>query len=356
MKCKKRNLLEALQIASRVSRLALSKNRQNCLLDAANDQVVVSTGEMEVSLPLEIDGSDSWCIHPARLQAIVNAIEGDEVEIVPTPDDKKNGLLQEETASVGNYHGLYVHNPAKFLRMDPVDTTKSVKVPRNALRKILPAISRNRNKIPVKVQGIFLDASQGNVVATDEHRMHIASAPGIQDNLFIPADAIDLIYGTGIGGNVIEFQYDDELSQAIVSGVAGTLITEIEERQGLDYSSITTPHPETEQFSINLDDIAPVLKQVRVLVSKDEKYITLTIGDGNIEVEMLNPDLAKYENTHVPIKGGSDVPTKFHFVADQFYDAIRTADGEITVEYYNKITPFIIKHGDLTAALMPCTQ
>lgn len=328
-RCERDVLAEALSAASRAAtgRTGSLPVLQGIRLELKGDRLTITGSDLELTVQhdLTVAGQgDGGVVLPARLSAdITRAFADSKVEMAAEDDSVEvsagrsrfsiRSLAFDDYPRIGAPGGSSVTLPAS----DFVD----------ALRQVVPAASKDEQKL--QLTGVLMAAEAGGLrlVATDSYRLAVRDLSGTtvlgpDQSVLVPARALTEVIRLASGAGELTLRLGER--DATFEVASARVTTRLIDQQFPNYRQLM-PDGYPNLLTVDKETLADALRRVR-LVAKDNIPVRLTMGSDILRLDAVSNDKGTVTEEVDATFTGTD--TTIAFNADYLATGIDACLGE----------------------------
>lgn len=270
----------------------------NVLLEAANDQLIVSATDLTVSMRCYVESKvveeGAIALPARRFFQLVRELTSPQVKIsAPTSE------VAEITTgtSVFKINGM---NKAEFPALPDLSGSPEISLPSSALKEMFSktAFSAAREDSRYMLNGVQVQIAGQKVtfIGTDGKRLakttaNVAVDPSISGTYVIPLKAVEeMIKMLDDSDNEVHLA----LSQDKISLESGslTLITKLLSGQYPDVERVIPAKP-SQSFSIHREELMSLLRQVSLFTSETSSSVRFSFETGQLHLAAMSSDIGE---------------------------------------------------------------
>lgn len=339
----------------------------NVLLEAEKEKLKVFATDLEVSLtdevPAQIFQVGKVAVNAKNLFDIVKELPDGMIDLTK----KENNWLEiKQNKSVFNIVGISAEEYPVFPTYSTQDFLKlEARTLSDMIEKTIYSVSTDETRY--HLNGVYFEKIEQNgktlyrMVATDGHRLSLVDR--VVDDVdahLLPHQGV-IIPRKGLQeirklldqvDGLIEMAFEG--SQLVVRSKSTILMVRLIEGKYPNYQKLI-PQKLTRTLKVKRETILSSLKRVSLLSNQKSKGVTLSLGDGKMEISSNNPELGDAKE-EIDVDYSGD-PMKIGFNARYILDILNAIDDEgIAFEFEGQLAPGLIRpqnDSTYTCVIMP---
>jgi DNA polymerase-3 subunit beta len=329
-----------------LSHVLLETDEGNTLYATTTDLSV----RLEAQAPCRFALRGSICLPAQKLSEIVANLPATDVEI--TVSDAYRATIR----AGGVEYKLAGVSDADFPAAPQPEGSRPVTLPAAALAGLLSATVKATSNDDTRhhIHGLYLEARAGTLraVATDGHRLHVATAPAEAEfpGVILPKQVLPLL---ARDLEAAEGDVSLSLGRELEAEIAGVrYFVRLVDAQFPDYEQVI-PKKETSYAEISREALASAARRVRLCATTKSHGIKAAFEpEGRVVLTSDDPDLGEArEEVECRLIGD---PVTVGLNADYLTEALEACDGEeVRVGLTKAEEPVMVNAGGTTAVIMP---
>jgi DNA polymerase-3 subunit beta len=324
-----------------------------CLVGAGHTLSAITT-DLSVRLssqaPATVKRPGSVCLPAQKLEEIVKNLPAADVEI--TVSDAYRATIR----AGGVEYKLAGVSDADFPAAPQPEGSRPVTLPAAALAGLLSATVKATSNDDTRhhIHGLYLEARAGTLraVATDGHRLHVATAPAEAEfpGVILPKQVLPLL---ARDLEAAEGDVSLSLGRELEAEIAGVrYFVRLVDAQFPDYEQVI-PKKETSYAEISREALASAARRVRLCATTKSHGIKAAFEpEGRVVLTSDDPDLGEAREEVEALLVGDPVTVGLN--ADYLTEALEACGGEeVRVGLTKAEEPVTVKAGGTTAVIMP---
>jgi DNA polymerase-3 subunit beta len=324
-----------------------------CLVGAGHTLSAIATDlsvRLTASAPAQVRTPGAVCLPAQKLSEIVANLPATDVEI--TVSDAYRATIR----AGGVEYKLAGVSDADFPAAPQPEGSRPVTLPAAALAGLLSATVKATSNDDTRhhIHGLYLEARAGTLraVATDGHRLHVATAPAEAEfpGVILPKQVLPLL------ARDLEAAKGDvslSLGRELEAEIAGVRYSvRLVDAQFPDYEQVI-PKKETSYAEISREALASAARRVRLCATTKSHGIKAAFEpEGRVVLTSDDPDLGEAREEVEALLVGDPVTVGLN--ADYLTEALEACGGEeVRIGLGGEIDPVTVKGSGVLCVVMP---
>jgi len=350
LKCEREKFLQALQtVQNVVSSRSTLPILSNVLLEAGDDELILTTTDLEVGMRKRLDakvGKKGALTLPAkRLLSILRELPVKEV--VMEAVDQREVLIKYDSS----YFKVMGLPKDDFPPLPDFRKNRSLKTPQRPfselIRKTHFAISTDESRYVLN--GLYLVFAKGKItgVATDGRRLALceveANVPdGFDKGIIVPTKAVNELARILTGEGDVEIFVGE--NQAAFGSDGCALVTRLIEGHFPNYQQVIPPKIEY-KLLLDREEFLSAAKRAALLTSEQSNSVKMALQKNRLVMSSNTPDVGEAREELVISYAGEEFSIAFN--PQYLIDALKSLDEkEIALELIDGLNPGVLRSGN----------